>query len=183
MFVLFFTNADMVFACKMARPYIKINIGEQECIAYKNYINVELIDETNISEVCHNLILSDSDKTIILELINQYKADLKSSNYVYFARQSTDEYLNFLQETKKINSKICSCDKFMPKDRKGDWTIYIKTYKNICTFSTACFQPPAFCPNSANFILLLIYIASGITLIVSVVVIIKAARKRKNKNP
>ena len=169
----------------MALPRIQINIGEEVCNVYKNYpepyrehsIDIESVNKTTIDEVCPNLKLSDEDKEIVLKFIKQYQTDLP--NYIYITKQSADEFLSFLKETEIINSKICSCSQFITKDRTGNWTVYIHTYKDSCSFSTACYQPPAFCPNSVYFIPLLIYIGIGIILIISIIVMFKVIRKRK----
>ncbi|MBU1130951.1 hypothetical protein KJ840_02355 [Patescibacteria group bacterium] len=179
-------NVDKLYACKMARPSIQISVGEDECNVYKNYsqpyrehsIDIESVNRTTIDEVCPDLKLSDEDKEIVLRFIKQYQTDLP--NYIYINKQSADEYSSFLKETEVINSKICSCSQFISKDRTGDWTVYIHTYKDSCSFSTACYQPPAFCPNSVYFIPLLIYTGIGIIIIIGIILMFKLVRKRKS---
>jgi hypothetical protein len=182
-----FLYANSTFACSLVRPYIQINIDDKECKIYRNYtepayqypISIDTVNEKNINNACPTLKLSNDDKTIILEFIKQFRTDLKFPNYIYITHQSADQYANFLKETKKTNSKICSCSKIKPKERVGNWTVYIHTFKDSCSFSTACFQPPFFCPNSMYFILLLICVGIGIVVIISVIVIIKIVKKRK----
>ena len=169
-----------VFACSMMSPYIQLNEGTNKCFIYPDYnyqeLNISSLDESNIDTVWPDFSLTDSDKKIILEILDQYKSDY---GYTHIEKQTDEEYSEFQKEMKKVNTAICDCSKITFHERKGVWTIYTNDFKDSCSFSTACYQPPFYCPNSMYFSPILFLIGTGIILVGIVVGIIFFIKRHK----
>src|SRR3989344_1233125 len=89
-------NVSSVLACSMTPSYIQLNEGENKCFIYPDYnyreLNITSLDESNIDTVCPDLSLTDSDKNIILETLDQYKSDY---GYTYIEKQTDEEFNEF----------------------------------------------------------------------------------------
>lgn len=173
-------NISSVFACSMIPPYIQLNEGDKECFIYPDYnyreLNITSLDESNIDTVCPDFSLANTDKKIILETLDQYKSDY---GYTHIEKQTDEEFNEFQKEMKKVNSAICDCSKIIFHERKGVWTIYTDDFKDSCSFSTACYQPPFYCSNSIYFTPILFLIGGGILIVGIVIGIIFFIRRRK----
>jgi hypothetical protein len=126
------------------------------------------VNNSNINEICSNFTLTEEDKNIIFDFVGKLK-----SNYGYtnIEKQTDNDYANFLEKMNKINSDICNCQKIVIHGRNGMWTAYTDGFKETCSFSPACYQPPIFCYNGNNYfneILVLVAVVSICVIIVLV---------------
>ena len=173
-------NISSVFACSIAPSYIQLNEGDNICFIYSDYnsweLNITSLDESNINKVCPGFSLTESDKKIIFEVLDQFKLNYK---YTHIERQTDEEYSEFQKEMKKVNSEICDCSKINFHERKDVWTIYTRHFKDSCSFSTACYQPPFYCPNGMYFIPILFLIGIFIIIIGIITGIIFYIKRRK----
>ena len=173
-------SVPSVFACSMMVPYIQLNEGDNKCFIYPDYnyreLNITTLDESNIDKVCPDFSLTETDKEIIFESLEILKSDYR---YTHIEKQTDEEYSEFQKEMKNVNSAICDCSKIVFHERKGVWTIYTNDFKDSCSFSPACYQPPFYCPNSMYFTPILFLVVVGIIIIGIVTGIIFFIKKRK----
>ena len=173
-------SVSSVFACSMMRPYIQLNEGGNKCFIYPDYnyreLNITTLDESNIDKLCPDFSLTETDKEIIFESLELLKSDYR---YTHIEKQTDEEYSEFQKEMKNVNSAICDCSKIVFHERKGVWTIYTNDYKDSCSFSPACYQPPFYCPNSMYFTSILFLVVVGIIIIGIITGIIFFIKKRK----
>jgi hypothetical protein len=116
-----------------------------------------------MSKICtKNFSLSIEDEKTVIGLLNNYDS---ASRYYYIIKQTDEEYSKLLSDSKKSNEDICSCSLYGDISRNNGWTTYNFGFKNSCSFSPACYQPPAYCPNSTYFSITLFFVVIGILLI------------------
>lgn len=163
-----------VFACDMVSPYIQLDDGLNECYIYPD--SETFFDESSINNACSEISLTNSDKEIVLETLEQYKSDY---GYTHIKKQTDEEFGEFQNEVKEVNSAVCDCSKIIFHERIGHWTIYTEAFKDSCSFSTACYQPPLYCSNSVYFKPVLFSIVGGILIIGSTIGIIFLFRRYK----
>ena len=76
LFSFLLVNVSSVFACSMMPSYIQLNEGNNKCFIYPDYnyreLNITSLDESNIVIVCPDFILTESDKKIIFETLEQF---------------------------------------------------------------------------------------------------------------
>jgi len=174
----------------MRAPYLELVESEERCnVDHHSFpkvdnsgkiIAIDYVDvnKSNIDVLCPNISLTEEDKNIIFDFVDELKPN---RGYTNIEKQSDDEYSNFLNEMNKINSEICNCQKIILHGRNDSWTAYTNGFKETCSFSPACYQPPAFCFSSNNNYIKpdLIFIAIlGIPIIIILIFLIK---KRKVK--
>ena len=173
-------NGSSVFACSMSVEYIQLNEGGNKCSIYPNYhyrgMNITDLDKSNIDKICPDFSLTETDKEIIFESLEKLKS---AYGYTHIEKQTDEEYSAFQNEMKKVNSAICDCSKINFHERKGIWTIYTDSFKDSCSFSTACYQPPFYCQNSMYFTPILFLVGVVIIMIGIITGIIFFIKKRK----
>ena len=160
-------NISPILACSMRSAFIELNdnintcelspdigrsLGEISLIWDKN----QDLNETKFTEVCPNISIRESDKNQVINLLKKvrlYSGDgTETYGNKYILQQNDTQYIQLKKEIQKINLNLCDCSKKAIIGRIDNWTAYSTETKKTCTFSTACYQPPFFCPSSAYFL-------------------------------
>ncbi|MBW2970634.1 hypothetical protein KY320_00575 [Candidatus Woesearchaeota archaeon] len=163
-----------VSSCSLSGPYIQLNEGYKKCKIYPDSwldnFNITSVNRTNLDIVCPDFALTDADKNIIIDFVDQQrefpdnfeerKKIYRYDSYTHMEKQTIEEYAEFQKKMNKINSAICDCTEYIFLERRSDWTIYNADSKDTCSFSTACYQPPFYCPNSLYFTLIIYFVSS-----------------------
>jgi len=167
--LIFISYIITVDACSMIAPNIGIVIqDEATCNTYLDYI-----EDNNIpySYDIHRIRLNACrDKSIILREGSRKEGNLSKfhelflelgysevtisilheellsyDDYRSIEKQTDVQYDDFLKEVDAINKDICDCSKITIVNRLNGWTSYEYSFKDTCSFSPACYQPPFYC--------------------------------------
>ena len=168
-------------ACSMTAPYIRLEDGNKSCLLYPDWyrrLNITSLDENNLHTICPEFSLTLEDREIIANAFNKRKSDYR---YTHIKKQSDEEYEALRKKMEEVNSDVCDCSKIVLHERRGGWTVYTNTFKKSCSFSTACYQPPFYCPNSVYFKSAVFKLSVGIVLISVLAGILITGKKRRGK--
>ena len=111
---------------------------------------------------------------------------LGPDTYGLIVKQTEGQYSDFQKKVDFINSDICDCTKLKIVKRTNGWTAYSSSFKDTCSFSTACYQPPIYCQNNVYYGNILLPLGIAVLLIallatVAVVVYYKIIKGKPKK--